>query len=65
MPFFGYHQPTGAEQMDNEQRPEADVLDIEDLEYNVGGAGAVESSDTQVNHGAMMVVNFFRAPVAK
>jgi hypothetical protein len=48
--------------MDKDQSGEVDVLDIEDLEYNVGGAGAVESSDTQVNHGAMMVVNFFRAP---
>jgi hypothetical protein len=48
--------------MDTEQRAELETLDIEDLEYDVGGAGAVESSDTQVNHGANLIVRFYRAP---
>ena len=41
--------------MDKEQNAEVETLDIENLEYDVGGAGAVESSDTQVNHGANTV----------
>jgi hypothetical protein len=48
--------------MDTEQRAELEALDIEDLEYDVGGAGAVEASDTQVNHGAFIVMNFYRSP---
>lgn len=46
----------------NREEPElefqAETLEIENLEYDVGGAGAVEASDTQVNHGAYLVVNF-------
>jgi hypothetical protein len=48
--------------MDTEQRAELETLDIEDLEYDVGGAGAVEPSDTQVNHGAELIISFYRAP---
>jgi len=51
--------------MDKEERTETEALDIENLEYEVGGAGAVESSDTMVNHGALMVVNFYRSPESK
>ena len=47
--------------MDNANEvAEVETLEIEELEYQVGGAGAVESSDTQVNHGAFIVVNFYR-----
>ena len=47
--------------MDNrEDVAEVEALEIEDLEYDVGGAGAVESSDTMVNHGANLVVHFYR-----
>jgi hypothetical protein len=44
--------------MEKEERAETEALDIENLEYEVGGAGTVESSDTMVNHGAYIVHNF-------
>jgi hypothetical protein len=45
--------------MEKEERVETtEALEIENLEYDVGGAGAVESSDTMVNHGAYIVHNF-------
>jgi hypothetical protein len=44
--------------MDTEENVETQALEIENLEYDVGGAGAVEASDTLVNHGAFIVVNY-------
>lgn len=32
-----------------------DTLEIAELEYDVGGAGAVEASDTQVNQAAVII----------
>lgn len=32
-----------------------DTLEIAELEYDVGGAGAVEASDTQVNQAAYII----------
>jgi hypothetical protein len=44
--------------MDTEEKVDVEVLEIEGLEYDIGGAGAVDAGDTQVNHGALMVVNY-------
>ena len=44
--------------MDTEENVDGEILEIEDLEYDVGGAGAVEASDTRVNHGAIHVLNY-------
>jgi hypothetical protein len=41
--------------METEQKVENEAFEIEPLEYDVGGAGAVEASDTMVNHGANLV----------
>ena len=44
--------------MDREEAVEVvETLEVENLEYDVGGAGAVESSDTMVNHGANLVMS--------
>ena len=60
-PFFGFLYHQDREQiMDREEAAEVEALDVENLEYDVGGAGAVESSDTMVNHGANIVVHFYR-----
>lgn len=32
-----------------------DTLEFAELEYDVGSAGAVEASDTQVNQAAMII----------
>jgi len=47
--------------MEREEATEVvETLEIENLEYDVGGAGAVESSDTVVNHGANLIFAFYR-----
>ena len=46
--------------METEQKGEVETFEIENLEYDVSGAGAVESSDTMVNHGANLVVHLYR-----
>lgn len=46
--------------MEKEERAEVEALEIEELEYDVGGAGAVESNDTMANHGANAIIRFYR-----
>lgn len=43
--------------MNNEERMETEVLEVAELEYEVGAVGAVEASDTQVNQAAIVVVS--------
>ena len=46
--------------MEREEAAEVEALEVENLEYDVGGAGAVEASDTMVNHGANAIIHFYR-----
>ena len=36
---------------------EAVELEIAELEYDVAGAGSIESGDSQVNHAAWIIIN--------
>jgi hypothetical protein len=41
--------------MNSEQIVETSDFEIVELEYDVGGAGAVETADSQVNHAAWVL----------
>lgn len=43
---------------------EQEAIEISELEYDVGGVGAVESTDAETNHAAYFIVAF-RLPEAK
>ena len=45
--------------MSNEQTIEVETLEIADLEYEVGGMGALELSDGQMAHEGFIVTNLF------
>lgn len=45
--------------MNNEQTIEIETLEIADLEYEVGGMGAVEPSDGRQTIEGFVVVNIF------
>lgn len=42
--------------MNTEDRMETEVLEVAELEYEVGAVGAVEASETQVNQAANLVI---------
>ena len=44
--------------MSNTQSIDRDVLDIDGLEFDVAGAGALEAADSQANNAAYIVVCF-------
>ena len=44
--------------MSNEMSIDRDTLDIDGLEFDVAGAGALEAADTQANNAAYIVVFF-------
>lgn len=45
--------------MSNEQTIEVEALEIADLEYEVGGMGALEPSDGRLSHEGFIVTNVF------
>lgn len=57
-PRFGASHQTslGSETVSNDEIIEIDTLEIADLEYEVGGMGALEPSDGRLTHEGIFVV---------